>query len=135
MMDLQRTFDAIIVPLSGAPAAPVGGSVPLNGFRWGLLVLLLALFVAAGILVSRLYRRLETLHPEVWQELGSPAVFWNISPRIQQAVGRFLDEGRYARLKDPEVIRLAQWLLWLRGVAVVVFMVFAAAVMVPWLWE
>ena len=59
----------------------------------------LILMVIGAFLMSRVYRRLEERHYEVWDRLGQPSLFLNASARVQQRVGRFLWHKEYAEAR------------------------------------
>ncbi len=64
-----------------------------------------------GLAIGRaFYQRLRRHHPETWEKLGSPTLFWNQSPKVQVAVSRFLWKSSYRQLEDPVLNRLASLL-------------------------
>lgn len=63
-------------------------------------------WIIAGILsMMSFYRRLRTRHPQVWRELGEPALYDGTSDKSR--VARFLWLGEHRLLRDPRLDRLA----------------------------
>lgn len=60
------------------------------------------------VLVSKLFRRLETEHPEKFHEMGDPGIFMNNSPHTTIALTRFLFGREDAELDDEHLVRLAR---------------------------
>ena len=68
----------------------------------GCAVALLAMGIPGFVLYRRLLSDLRTRHPEEWQRLGRPTVIYYASQRDRRAFGRWVDEGGFEGLGDPE---------------------------------
>jgi hypothetical protein len=75
-----------------------------------LLIMLFGLGLAAWGLNGAFIRRLAVRHPSVWEELGSPSMFWNASPKASSALSALIWSTRYRELEDPQLNRLGNTL-------------------------
>lgn len=53
------------------------------------------------------YRRIRTRHPAIYEEFGSPGLFWNRSRHNQRLLWKFMSSPRVKELSDPTLARVA----------------------------
>ena len=89
---------------------------------------LLAVACITGLVLQQVfYSRLRRSHPDIWAELGKPAVFANSGFANIARFQRFLWSRQYEDWPDLETVRLARIL---RGLYVVYFTLFAITIVV-----
>jgi hypothetical protein len=64
--------------------------------------LLLAMGVPGFLLYRRLLRGLRERHPAEWERLGRPGLLYYASQRDRRALGRWISQGGFERLGDPD---------------------------------
>jgi hypothetical protein len=74
-----------------------------------------ALFVIYMACIFYFFRWMKRAHPDTWNDLGQPSVFWNNSLRNNWLFLGFLFSGRYRALKDA---KFAYWIWTLRAMLV-----------------
>ena len=62
-------------------------------------------------LVFRLFKLLETEHPEKYKAMGKPSLFWNNSPKTSWELMKFLFKREYASLGSSKVSFLGNIML------------------------
>jgi len=92
-------------------------SCPPNAAFISLFVIWALQFSFGGLLLRRLKQR----HAEIWNELGSPTLFWNNSIRNGFLVSGFIIRRRYARLRDRTLALLGDIVLVLSLVLLTIF--------------
>jgi len=65
-------------------------------------VLLLLMGGWGFVLYRRLLRGLRERHPSEWERLGRPTVIYYASQRDRRALGRWVSEGGFEHLGDPD---------------------------------
>ena len=73
-------------------------------------------------LILWLFRRLRVQHPATFEEIGSPSLIWNNTPRSNLLFVRFLFSSRPSRLNDAAIRRVA---IYMRIHIVCYFILFA----------
>jgi hypothetical protein len=71
-----------------------------------LIISFMAMALAMSVLSSIAFKRLRETHPDTWEALGQPSLFWNSSPRNRWLFTRFVWSGSYRELNDPALDRL-----------------------------
>ena len=82
----------------------------LSVSRAGLLISFVALSLSTLrylVAVRQIEKQLEARHPQTWESLGKPNLFWNNSPRMKLAFMRFLKSGQCESLDDAALAALA----------------------------
>jgi len=79
-------------------------------------------FVWFGM-VSRLYKTLESEHPDKYEEMGKPTLFWNNSPKSAFTLIRFILKKEFIRLGNMKLTRLGNYMYWFFIAYVVLFSV------------
>jgi hypothetical protein len=72
------------------------------------------LFVSVFVwffLVFRLFKLLETEHPEKYEAMGKPTLFWNHSPKTSWELMKFLFKREYASLGSSKLSFLGNVML------------------------
>ena len=78
---------------------------------WTLFPALFAMAVVWLATIVWVFHRLRLDHPSTFEQLGSPSLFWNNSPRTGWLFLKFLFSGRCRELGDPA---LATVILFMR---------------------
>lgn len=73
------------------------------------------------ILVAILFHYLKRVHTSLWNQLGSPLIFWNNSLRNNLLFLRFLLRRDYRTVADPKLTLLATVIFWLFCVCAALF--------------
>ena len=84
-------------------------------------VMFISVFVWFGLCV-RLFRLLETRHPDKYNAMGRPSLIMNNSISNNILFMKFLFKREYSELNDPSVSRLGQLMRAFFFVFLVVFM-------------
>jgi len=85
-------------------------------------ILFASVFVWFGM-VSRLYKTLESEHPDKYEEMGKPTLFWNNSPRSAIILVRFILKREFISLGNMKLTKLGNYMYWFFIVYVVLFSV------------
>ena len=72
-------------------------------------ILFASVFVWFG-LVSRLYKILATDHPQKYEEMGKPTLFWNNSPRSGWLLVKFIMKREYLGLRNQKLAKLGNFM-------------------------
>ncbi len=73
--------------------------------------ILFAMAITWLVLLRTLFARLERRHPEEFEEMGKPRVFWNNSAKNSWAMLGFLFRREHRGLGDPALSRLSDFML------------------------
>src|SRR5882724_11677010 len=85
----------------------------MNGYYIALpLSVLFASVIVWFFLVSGLFRRLRSQHPDKFREMGEPSLFMNNSPRTTIALMKFMFGRQDRELDDPGLSKLTVGMLW-----------------------
>ncbi len=69
------------------------------------LAVILLLFVIGSIILDSVFLHfLRIHHPDVWREIGEPAMFRNNNPATQVKIARYLLLRRYRNLEDKRLV-------------------------------
>lgn len=74
-------------------------------------ILFASVFVWFGM-VSRLYKTLESEHPDIYEDMGKPTLFWNNSPRSAVVLVKFIMRKKYIHLGNMNLTRLGNFMYW-----------------------
>lgn len=83
--------------------------------------LLMAMVVVWFGLILWTFRRLRTKHPETYEAIGSPSLFWNNSMRNNWMFLKFLYGSEWLRLSDRPLSLVARMMQVLLVAYIVVF--------------
>ena len=72
-------------------------------------VLFASVFVWFG-LVSQLYKILATDHPQKYEEMGKPTLFWNNSPKSGWLLVKFIMKREYRGLGNQKLVKLGNFM-------------------------
>jgi len=90
-------------------------------------ILFASVFVWFGM-VSRFYKTLESEHPDKYEEMGKPTLFWNNSPRSAFVLVRFILTKEFIRLGNMKLTRLGNYMYWFFIAYLVLFSVLFVSV-------
>jgi hypothetical protein len=62
------------------------------------------------ILVAKLYKILAVDHPEIYESMGKPTLFWNKSPRSAWAIMKFIFRREYLALRSEKLAKLGNFM-------------------------
>ncbi|KPK54328.1 MAG: hypothetical protein AMJ84_01480 [Acidithiobacillales bacterium SM23_46] len=91
-------------------------------------VLFASVFVWFG-LTSRLYKILATDHPQKYEAMGKPTLFWNNSPRSGWLLVKFIMTREYLALGNQRLVKLGNFMFGFFVVYGVLFSVLFVAVL------
>ena len=72
--------------------------------------MLFASVIVWFVLVSKLYKTLESEHPQKYEEMGRPTLFWNNSPRSGWVLVKFIMKKEYFGLKNQKLVKLGNFM-------------------------
>ncbi len=74
---------------------------------------LLALSTICWMIIQQaFFSRLSKIHPEVWEDLGRPALFFNSNMANGSAFLKYLWRRDYESLPDMQTVSLGRFLRW-----------------------
>jgi hypothetical protein len=88
-------------------------------------VALMAMVVVWFGLIIWLFRRLRTRHPETYETIGSPTLFWNNSMRNNWLFFTFLFSAKHRQLQDAATTRACIFMrIWLIAYVLLIAVMF-----------
>ncbi len=79
-----------------------------GGFGPLFFLVALVCVIVSYAMMARLYRMLRERHPDIYDSLGQPTLFWNSSLKNHFAVMGFILRGRFKETQDAEIIQLCR---------------------------
>ncbi len=73
--------------------------------------LLMAMVLIWFVLLKAIFIRLERQHPEKYEGMGKPSLFWNNSMKTGYATLKFIGRREHRELNDPGLSKLSDFTL------------------------
>jgi len=70
---------------------------------------MLIMVVIWFVLIARLFKRLRVKHSVIYENLGSPSLFYNNSMKSNYLFLRFLCKNEFEVLNDPPLVKLCRF--------------------------
>lgn len=93
----------------------------MNDVFFIVLGLLMAMVLIWFVLLKAILIRLERKHPEKYEEMGKPSLFWNNSMKTGYATLKFIGRREHKVLGNPGLSRLCDFALVFFAVYLVLF--------------
>jgi hypothetical protein len=75
-------------------------------FLFGAMLIMVVIWFA---LITRLFNQLREKHPAIYENLGSPSLFYNNSMKTNHLFLRFLCKNEFEVLDDPPLVKLCRF--------------------------
>ena len=83
--------------------------------------ILMAMVLIWFVLLKAIFIRLERQHPEKYEEMGKPSLFWNNSMKTGFATLKFIGKREHKELNNPGLSKLSDFALVFFFVYMVLF--------------
>lgn len=94
------------------------------------IIIVLGILMLVGLFLNiKFYRKIKEDHPDLWQELGSPTIFFSKSWKTRSVVYKYIMRKKYMDTNNPELIRLCDGIRYLYYALYILFGILVIAIL------